>query len=90
MDVSICPLFPPIILAFEYDSIFDIYVEAGSYHMSCINHDNKLISLSISAKISRWNGGRANIPTPYIYNDSLSKVAFHFLHHSFTLQQLAC
>ena len=43
---SICPTlsFTPLILAFEYSSIFDIhqtYIEANSYQMSCINHNNK-------------------------------------------------
>ena len=43
---SICPppSFTPLILAFEFSSIFDIYqsyVEANSYQMSCINHNNK-------------------------------------------------
>ena len=56
------PSFTPLILALEYSSIFDIYqsyVEANSYKMSCINHNNKQDTdiISISGKICRWKGG---------------------------------
>ena len=58
-------------------------------HVSTIITNKTLISFSISGKISRWKGGRANIPTPYIYDVSLLKITLHFWHHSITLQQLA-
>ena len=47
-------------------------------HVSTIITNKTLISFSISGKISRWKGSRANIPTPYIYDVSLLKITLHF------------
>ena len=48
-------------------------------HVSTITTNKTLISFSISGKISRWKGGRANIPTPDIYDVSLLKNYITFL-----------
>ena len=37
-------------------------------NVSTIIINKTLISFSSSGKISRWKGGMANIPTPYIYD----------------------